>query len=317
MDKDKQARHGLRPLSYVLITPARNEAEFIEQTIQSIISQTVRPRKWIIVSDGSTDQTDDIVKNYAALNPWIELIRVPERKERHFAGKVQAFNAGWERVAGVEYEIIGNLDADVSFGPDYIEYLLGKFAQKQQLGVAGTNRCEGSPVYDYRFTSVEDVSGACQLFRRECFESIGGYRPVKGGGIDTLAVITARMQGWETRTFTGRFLIHHRPQGTAGAGPWMAHFKDGRRDYMLGGHPLWELVRSAYRVTKRPFVIGGCLLFGGYFWSMVRRIERPVPADLIRFRRKEQLSRLERFFRGFFTPRAARQNVARANGDSE
>src|SRR5213592_861494 len=97
--------------TYVLITPARNEAQFIEQTIRSVIGQTFRPAKWVIVSDGSTDGTDDIVRKYAAEHEWIELVRMPERSERHFAGKVRAFNAGHAKVKDVKYDIIGSLDA--------------------------------------------------------------------------------------------------------------------------------------------------------------------------------------------------------------
>jgi glycosyltransferase involved in cell wall biosynthesis len=281
-------------LAYVLITPARNEEEFIEQTIRSIISQTVLPRRWVIVSDGSTDRTDAIVESYLADHAWIRLVRMPARTERHFAGKAGAFKAGYETVADLEYDIIGNLDADVSFEPDYIEYLISKFSENPKLGVAGTNRWEGLLVYDYRFSSVEDVAGACQLFRHECYDDIGGYQPVKGGGIDALAVFTARMKGWETRTFTDKYLIHHRPQGTASGRRWMVHFHDGRRDYMLGGHPLWQVFRAVYRMRRRPYIVGGVLLFAGYIWSMITRIERPASEDLIRFRRQEQMSRLKK-----------------------
>ena len=124
--------------NYVLITPARNEAAFIEQTIQSVIQQTVLPLMWVIVSDGSTDGTDDIVKKYLPDYDWMELVRMSERKERHFAGKVHAFNAGYEKVRHLNYDIIGNLDADISFEPMYFEYLLDKFYQDRTLGVAGT-----------------------------------------------------------------------------------------------------------------------------------------------------------------------------------
>jgi poly-beta-1,6-N-acetyl-D-glucosamine synthase len=283
--------------TYVLITPARNEGRFIELTIKSMVAQTMRPLKWIIVSDGSTDGTDDVVKRYASDHPWIELLRGPERPERHFAGKVQAFNAGYARLGHVDYEIIGNVDADVSFEPDYLEYLVGKFAHNPRLGVAGTNRWEGSLLYDYRFTSIEDVAGACQLFRRRCYEDIGGYKAVERGGVDLVAILSARMHGWETRSYTDKVLIHHRPTGTATNGKWMVNFNDGRKDYMLGGHPIWELFRASYQMTKKPYGVRGCLLLWGYFWSMLNRIERPIPVDLIRFRRKEQMNRLARFLR--------------------
>src|SRR6266550_9142591 len=199
---------------YVLITPARNEAQFIELTIKSVVAQTVRPLKWVIVSDGSTDGTDEIVNKYVAHHRWIELVRMPERRERHFAGKVHAFNAGYAKVKDLDYDLIGSMDADISFDPDDFSFLLGKLAEDPALGLVGTP-FKDKAIYDYRFVSIEHVSGACQLFRRECFEQIGGYVPVKSGGIDHIAVLTARMKGWKTRTFTEKMSIHHRVQGSA------------------------------------------------------------------------------------------------------
>ncbi len=286
-----------RPYQYVLITPARNEAAFIEQTVKSVVGQTVRPARWVIVSDGSTDGTDDIVKRYAADNKWIELVRMPERRERHFAGKVHAFNAGYAKVNDLEYDIIGNLDADLSFGEDHFAFLLSKFAENPRLGVAGLPFKEGSHGYDYRFTSIEHVSGHCQLFRRECYEAIGGYVPVEGGGIDLIAVLTARMRGWETRTFTEKYCLHHRNMGTAKENAFKARFRDGQKDYTLGAHPLWEICRTVYQATRKPYLIGGCMLLGGYVWCMLRGVERPLSSELMRFRRKEQMHRLREFFK--------------------
>lgn len=283
--------------SYVLITPARNEEAFVELTLKSMVAQTVKPLKWVIVSDGSTDRTDDIVKSYLSENSWIELLRLPERRERHFGGKVMAFNAGWERVKRLPYAIIGNLDADISFDSDYFEFLLAKFAENPSLGVGGTPFTEGKGTYDFRFSSIEHVSGACQLFRRECFEQIGGYIPVKGGGVDHIAVITARMKGWNTRTFIEKVTLHHRGMGTAQHGILMARFRTGAKDYALGSHMIWELSRTVYQLRKRPFVLGGLMLLAGYLWSMVRRLKRPVSPELVRFRQHEQLQRLKKYLR--------------------
>lgn len=243
-------------LSYVLITPARNEEASIEKTIQSVVSQTVLPGKWVIVSDGSTDRTDEIVKKYVSGHSWIELIRMPEHRDRQFAAKVSAFNAGYGKVKDVKYDIIGNLDADITFGKDYLEFLLGKFAENSELGVVGTPFVEEGKHYDYRFTNIEHVSGACQLFRRECFEEIGGYIPIKGGGIDWTAVTTARMKGWKTRTFTEKVCHHHRKMGTGNTSAIMTWFRQGRKDYFLGNHPFWEIFRVVYQMTKKPVVIG-------------------------------------------------------------
>jgi len=289
--------------SYILITPARNEAQFIELTLKSVVAQTVKPIKWIIVSDGSTDGTDEIVRRCAADHPWIELVRMPERRERHFAGKVQAFNAGYARVRDLEYDLVASLDADISFDPDYFSFLLHKLVGDPTLGLVGTSFQEGTnPTYDYRFVSIEHVSGACQLFRRECFEQIGGYVPVKGGCIDHIAVISARMKGWKTRTFTEKVCHHHRQMGTAQDGVMMARFRNGRKDYAIGNHPVWELCRATYQMTKRPVVIGGLMLVSGYVWALIRRVERPVSPELVAFYRREQIHRLKRFFTGHSMP---------------
>jgi glycosyltransferase involved in cell wall biosynthesis len=293
-----------RTSRYVLITPARNEAAFIELTLKSMTAQTLKPLKWIIVSDGSMDDTDEIVKRYAATNDWIELLRMPERKERNFAGKVHAFNAGYARVKGLDYDFIGSMDADLSFEPDYFEFLLSKFEGQKSLGLVGTPFKENEVAYDYRFVSIEHVSGACQLFRRECFEAVGGYTPVRGGGIDLIAVITARMKGWQTRSFPERILTHHRPQSSAKYNPFMIRFKDGEKDYVLGGHPLWEIFRWIYQMSRRPFIVGGCALLAGYVSAFLRRKPKSVSPELQRFRRAEQMQRLRAKF-GFKSPKTS------------
>jgi biofilm PGA synthesis N-glycosyltransferase PgaC len=284
--------------SYVLITPARNEARFIELTITSMIAQTVPPLKWVIVSDGSTDGTDDIVARYLRDHAWMELLRMPERRERSFAGKVHAFNAGYARVRDQGPDVIGNLDADVSFEENHFEFLLKKLADDPGLGVTGTPFREGSFQYDYRFTNIENVWGGCQLFRRQCFEEIGGYVPVRGGCIDHIAVVSARMKGWKTRTFTDKVCHHHRVMGTAQQGALMARFKLGAKDYSVGNHPLWEVFRVCYQMKKSPFVLGGLALASGYAWSLIRRVETPVSRELVAFARREQMRRLRRFLGG-------------------
>lgn len=287
--------------SYVVITPARNEAEFLELTIKSVVAQTVKPLKWVIVSDGSTDGTDDIVARYAAVYPWIKLLRMPERQERHFAGKVLAFNAGYELVRDLNYAVVVSLDGDTSFDEEYFGFLLEKLAGDPRLGLVGTPFQEAATkeTYDYRFSSIEHVSGACQVFRRECFEAIGGYVAVPGGGIDHIAVITARMKGWKTMTFTDRVCLHHRQMGTAQRNSLTAHFKVGVRDYALGAHPLWECFRTVYQMaTRKPYIIAGFLFGLGYVWAAIRHEERPVSAELVAFRRREQMARLRNLLTG-------------------
>jgi biofilm PGA synthesis N-glycosyltransferase PgaC len=283
--------------TYCLLTPARNEAQFIELTLKSMVAQIYRPLKWIIISDGSTDGTDEIVGRYTAANPWIELLRMPERAERHFAGKVHAFNAGYARVKDLNPDVIGNLDADVSFEVEHFQYLLQQFANDPELGVGGAPFREGSQQYDYRFSSIENVWGGCQLFRRECFDDIGGYLPLKGGCIDHVAVISARMKGWKTRTFTEKVCIHHRVMGTAQQGALKARFRMGVKDYSVGNDPLWELFRTLYQMRNPPFIFGGLALGYGYVSSLLSRRERAVSSDLVAFVRREQMQRLKIFFR--------------------
>lgn len=285
-------------LTYVLITPARNEEAFLEHTIESVVNQTIQPARWVIVSDGSTDRTEEIARAHAARHPWITVVARPLREVRDFAGKVSAFNAGLDAVRDLSFDIVGSLDADLSFVPDYFEFLLGRFAGDPQLGLAGCPFSEDGTTYDYSFSSQDHVSGACQLFRRACYEQIGGYRPLKGGGIDVVAVLMARMKGWRTRTFTERVCIHHRPMGSANDGSkFVANYKLGQRAYRLGFHPVWQLFRSAYQMTRPPYISGGLALGAGYFSAMVSRTERVVEPEVVDFQGRDQIRRLRQFVR--------------------
>lgn len=287
---------------YVLITPARNEEAFIEKTIESVIHQTHLPLKWVIINDGSTDGTASRVEPYVAKYNWIVLVNLPVRRERNFAAKVNAFNKGQELVKGLDYEIIGNLDSDVSLDPDHFEFLMNRFGEDSRLGVAGTVfREEGG--YNSGTDSLEGqfyVSGQCQMFRRECFGEIGGYFANKAGGIDWIAVTTARMMGWKTRSFREKSFFHHRPLGTAERSAFAASFSYGEKDYYLGGHPLWELFRVAFRMTKRPYLVEGVALGLGYGCAALRRLKRPISRELVAFHRREQMRKLRAILKRVF-----------------
>ncbi len=278
-------------MKYVLITPAHNEAAFIEKTLDSVIAQTRLPEHWVIVDDGSTDRTAEIVRNYAKRFPWIDIVQRPQRRERNFAAKVHAFNTGLERVGSLDFGVIGNLDADISFDPGYLEFLMKKFASDRALGVAGTPFLENG--YDSARDSFEGenhVAGGCQLFRRRCFQDVGGYVPNPAGGIDWIAVTTARMKGWKTRSFAEKRFHHYRTLGTADRSTIAASFSYGEKDYYLGGSPVWEVFRVIYRMRKQP--ADGLGLLSGYCWAAIRRIERPVSRELMRFHRREQMRKL-------------------------
>jgi glycosyltransferase involved in cell wall biosynthesis len=303
--------------SFAIVTPARNEAEFIELTLQSVIGQRVRPMRWVIVSDGSTDGTDEIVQKYAAENSWIRLVRMEERKSRDFAGKVRAFNAGYEQVRDLSFDVIVSLDADISFDQEYFSFLLEKLQADPGLGLAGTPFQEMTgQVYDYRFVSIEHVSGACQVFRRRCFEEIGGYQPIRGGSIDHVAVISARMKGWKTRTFPEKVCLHHRGVGTAQHGIMGSKFRIGVKDYTIGNHPLWEMCRVLYQMTQPPLCMGGIALGSGYTSALLKRHPRPVSKELVAFHRKEQMLRLRQLMRRRAKPALAAQRSSESRCDS-
>lgn len=278
-------------MKYVLITPARNEERFVAKTLESMVAQTLLPERWVIVDDGSTDKTPEIVQRYAVDYPWMQLVRLPQRADRSFARKVHAFNAGLERLRTLEFEVIGNLDADLSFDSDYLEFLMRKFSEDPRLGVAGTPFVENG--YDSARDSFEGenhVAGGCQLFRRQCFEEIGGYIGNPAGGVDWIAVTTARMKGWKTCSFPEKRFHHYRSLGTAERGIVASLFSYGEKDYYLGGSPIWQLFRVCYRSAKHP--VGGLVLLAGYCWAALRRIKRPVSRELMCFHRREQMKKL-------------------------
>ena len=280
---------------YVMVTPARNEEKNLDRTIRSMVSQTVRPVKWIIVNDGSTDSTPDIISRFSSEHPWIQRLDMPQHRDRSFAAKAHCFNAAWKNLETLEYEVIGNLDADTSFEPDYLAFLMKQFADDSALGVAGTPFREESG-YDSSSDSFEGqnhVAGGCQLFRRQCFEEVGGYVPNRAGGVDWIAVTSARMKGWKTRSFREKWYMHHRSLGTAERSLVSALYSYGQKDYYLGGGLTWEVFRVGFRLWKRPLILGGLALAFGYTSAAVRRIPRPVSPQLMKFHRAEQIKKLK------------------------
>jgi len=284
-------------LTYALITPAKNEEAHLEALVRCVVAQTVLPVRWVIVSDGSTDRTDDIVRDSARQHPWIVLLTRERSPKRDFAGKAHAVNAAYESLRSLSFDLVGNLDADVTLPADYYEFLISRFVEIPELGVAGTPFIEDAAnpqehSYAHRFADLSHVSGACQFFRRGCFEDIGGYTPVKEGGIDWVAVTTARMRGWTTRTFVERVCLHHRAMGTADRSLLRARFRHGQEEYFVGGHPAWQVVRGLFQMKNQPLFFGGICLMAGYATAWATRKSSPVPAALRDFHRREQMQRL-------------------------
>ncbi len=289
----QQSTCGKTPFVLALITPARNEEAFIELTLQSVTKQTLRPAIWVIVSDGSTDRTNEIVGRYASEHSWIELMTLPSRSERHFAAKVEAFNCGYRRAQEVGFDVVGNLDGDISFSDrEYFAFLIDRLAQDPKLGVVGTPFFEEGETYDYRFTDSTHVSGACQLFRKECFDAIAGYSALSVGCVDLVAVTTARMMGWKTQSFFEKTSVHHKKSQCFAHMTSAQIFRSGYVDYLIGTDPLWHTLRSFNQMRHRPFVVRGAALLLGFFCGFLGRAKKPVPNAFVRFRRGEQRHRL-------------------------
>lgn len=279
-------------LQYVLVTPVRHDEAYLEQAIQSVVAQTIRPMRWVIVSDGATGRTGEIARRCAREHPWIEFLPMPVRGDRNFASKVNGFNSGRERLAGLPYQIIGCMDADLTFDESYFEFMLNEFAADPNLGLAGTPFAEEGRTHNRRFRTGH-VSGACQLFRRECFEAIGGYVPLEGGGTDDIANIMSKMKGWRVRPFLERYSQLDSP---AHRGRFASGLHAGERAYALGWHPLWQMFRVMYHMTRKPYIMGGIAQLMGYARAFLAREPRIVCQDAVEFQRCEQLRRLRAVF---------------------
>lgn len=280
---------------YVLINAARNEKEFIEKTLKSVVSQSLLPRKWVIVSDGSTDGTNEIAGGYTERHAYINLRCIGGQGKRNFASKVFALREGIKELEGLDYDFMGNVDADVSFETNYFEKLIGKFNENRRLGVAdGTileaNRGECRERAENRSRNVAE---AIQMFHRQCFEEIGGFLPLKEGVEDTMAKIMAQIKGWEVRTFKELSVLHYRQTGRVGSDVWRMRYRQGIEDYMLGYHGLFFVLKCLGRVLEKPYILGSVLRMLGYAIAEVRRTKRQVPDSVLRFHREEQMERLK------------------------
>jgi glycosyltransferase involved in cell wall biosynthesis len=282
---------------YVLISSAYNEEILIDKTIQSVISQTIRPVCWVIISDGSVDRTDEIIRKYSEQYSFIRYFRLEQNHTRGIVSKANALVFAYKSLQNIEYNYIGNLDADVTFQPDYFESLLQKFELNPSLGIGGGLIYERSgPDFKSRISnSITSVAHAAQLVRRECYESINGYAALKYGGEDWYAEIRARMSGWTARSFEDLRVMHHRPTG--GGNRLVDHrFREGKMDYSLGSDPVFELLKCLRRIPENPFFFGAVLRFLGFLWCYVRGEKRLVSPDIARFLRAEQKARIKELF---------------------
>lgn len=287
---------SLNGYRYAIITAAYNEAASIEKTMESVIGQQVQPLKWVIVSDGSADGTDEIVKRYAAQHSFICYVRREKDQNRGFASKVAALAAGVRALNLEECDSIGHLDGDLSFAASYFRELLDRFRQDHALGIGGGYICEehGGRFIPRQNNRVHSVAGAVQMFRKECYEAIGGLLPLVHGGEDWHAEVVARMNGWTVRSFPDLRVFHHRPTGSA-EGRLRAWYRQGLMDYSLGSHPFFEAAKMAPRLRARPLILGALVRFCAFGWAYCRHEDRIVSKEFVKFLRREQMGRLLSF----------------------
>ncbi len=240
--------------AYVLMTAAYNEGAYIGKTIASVLSQTVPPSRWIIVSDGSTDGTDQIIQDYALQHDFIRFLRVARPPGHSFRSKVLALQAGSKLLEGVEFEYIGNLDADISVDPSYFEGLIQQFEGSRDLGISSGAVSE-KPAEVFRpwpINRSHSVPHAAQLVRRECYEAIGGYTVLEYGGEDWYAQTCARMKGWRVEAVSELPILHHKPTG--GGSHVLSHgFRLGRLDHSVGSDPTFEIIKCCLRLAEKLF----------------------------------------------------------------
>lgn len=282
--------------SYVLVTAAHNEERLIVNTLDSVVAQTLWPRRWIVVSDGSTDATDEIVAKYAVKHPFIHLFRIAQNHRRNFGAQSRAINAGVRKLRDTEYDFIGNLDADVSFDRIYFAELLNRFHGNPNLGLIGgvLQEWDGTVYLAPKGEPLESVPQPIQFFRRACFDRIGEYPALLYGGADTYAEVMARKGGWEVRGYPDLVVHHHRYLATAD-GFLKGRFRQGRMDFSLGYDPIFQSLKCARRWRQRPVLVGALARMAGFLWSGIANHQRVVSDEFIQFLRTEQKRRLRSF----------------------
>jgi biofilm PGA synthesis N-glycosyltransferase PgaC len=260
----------------VIISPVRDEKEFVSKVVDAMVSQTLQPVEWLIVDDGSTDGTLEIVEEAAKKYAWIHVENKANRGERLVGpGVVEAFYYGYERLYTKDYDFIGKMDGDITFGPKYFETLIGLFRKDKYLGAAS-----GKPFLERKGKLIEErisdemVAGQINFYRRQCFEDIGGF--VREVHWDGIAYHRARMNGWRTLSMIHPDLnfIHQRQMGSSYRGILTGRLRWGRGQYFMGTHCIYIFAIGLYRVVERPFVLGGIFIVLGYFKSMIENIPR-------------------------------------------
>lgn len=283
----------MKRLTYVVITPVRDEADYIGETISSMARQTILPSRWVIVDDGSSDATPEIVAAAARQYSWIADVHRPNRGFRKSGGGViEAFYDGYSAIDRKDFDFLVKLDGDLSFDADYFEKCFDYFTGEPRLGVGGGMICKldngqlkeetiGDPPFHVR--------GATKIYRRKCWETIKPL--VKAPGWDTVDEVKANMLGWTSRTFRDLRLVQHKPTGQAD-GLWGNWFKNGLANYVTGYHPIFMLAKCFKRTFRQPRFVTAAALGAGFCSGYIKQLPQVEDRQLIRYLRRQQLRRL-------------------------
>jgi poly-beta-1,6-N-acetyl-D-glucosamine synthase len=276
--------------SYLLISPGRNEAGYMRNTLDSVIAQTVRPKTWVIVDDGSTDDSPKILAEYAARHDWIKVVTRRDRGGRAVGpGVVEAFYAGYETIDPDDYEYLCKLDLDLILPPRYFEELMLRMEADPTIAT-----CSGKSYIHHNGEFVserhgdETSIGATKFYRRWMFQQLGGFvREVMWDGIDCHR---CRMQGWHAVSWDVPDLrfTHLRPQGSSQKGILTGRMRHGFGQYFMGTSPVYMLANAVNRINEKPYVLGSIMMMWGYFWSWVQRKPRYEDPEFRRFLRQWQ-----------------------------
>lgn len=271
---------------YVIVSPVKDEEAYIERTLESVIGQTIRPVRWVIVDDGSSDGTPQILRTYAEKHDWIQVLRIERDSSRDLGvTEIRAFAEGYKTLVNEEYDLIAKLDCDLELPADYFERLILEFQKRRRLGIASGVYLE-KPGHDWIPVSMPEyhAAGASKVVRRECFESIGGF--VLQRGWDTIDEIKALMRGWETTHFTALTFYHLRCEGRA-MGARRTNLLHGEIYYVTGGGVMFLALKLLHRCFRsRPYVLGGLGMLWGYLRCVVSGKKRGVNVEEARFYRK-------------------------------
>jgi len=281
--------------NYVLLTAAKDEEAYIGEVIERVVVQTVRPLAWFIVDDGSLDKTAAIIAKYAAAHPFIHLQSASARAGRSFGSQYKAINAAYDLARSLKFEFVGVVDADQApDSPRYYETLFEDFDRNPKLGMTSGyiyERNGATGAWKVRASNAPDSTAASALFRRTCYDAIGGYVPLAIGGSDALAQIDARRKGWEVKPRPDLPILHYRPTSSAG-GIWRGRWREGMMDGAFGTLPVFEILKCARRLKTKPLVLGSAVRFGGYLWWALTERKPLLSPDQVAFLRQYQRAKM-------------------------